>query len=122
MKCAAVSVCRLADNAETQDFTVTSLLICFLISAIKAVVSSDVLISGLCLGVDLLCVGTCAASVCRLVPLSLKTAQPLSFRLCLRFPLVLLFRPLEPLVCFLLAHNLFFCLVIPLPTSALLSN
>lgn len=86
MKCAAVSVCRLADNAETQDFTVTSLLICFLISAIKAVVSSDVLISGLCLGVDLLCVGTCAASVCRLVPLSLKTAQPLSFRLCLRFP------------------------------------
>lgn len=77
---------RLVDSAEIQDFTVTSLLICFLISAIKAAVSSDALISGLCLGVDLLCVGTCAASVCRLVPLSLKTAQPSSFRLYLLFP------------------------------------
>lgn len=99
---------RLVDSAEIQHFTVTSLLIWFLISAIKATVSSDALISGLCLGVDLFCVGTSAASVCRLVPLSLKIAQPLSFRLYLLFPSGAPVPSLELLFQFLLTLNLLF--------------
>lgn len=99
---------KLIDSATIQDFTVISLLIWFLISAIKAVVSSEALISGLCLGVGLLCVGTCAASACRLVPLSLKTAQPLSFRLYLPFPsAAALWLPLraQPFLLFILSTS-----------------